>query len=55
MYVVIFKSVALLAVKKTLKGETHIYHLGRQRTLGEITILILNCVLHWFYCMPSLL
>lgn len=30
MYVLIFKSVVLLAVKKTLRGETHIHHLVRE-------------------------
>lgn len=38
MYVLIFKYMALLAVKKLLKREVCIHNLGRLRTFGERTV-----------------
>lgn len=47
MYVLIFKYMALLAVKKLLKREVCIHNLGRLRTFGERTVSTEVYVLHW--------
>lgn len=43
MYVLIFKYMALLAVKKPLDREISIRHLGRLRTFGERPVSTEGC------------
>lgn len=53
MYVLIFKYMVLLAVKKPLEREISIHHLDSEHLVRDRSVL--KYVLHWGLYVPSLL